>query len=100
MSHAEPTRSAKRSALSGIGGAGFVATLCSTSLLTIFMAIAPAQERKDANTVSDVAALAAGVAHEVAPSAFDVATLPASDSIDAKTDIAIFLQDGVPAPMQ
>jgi Protein of unknown function (DUF3306) len=42
----------------------------------------------------------AGGAPEVAPSAFDPAALPPLDSIDAQTDITVFLQSGVPAELQ
>jgi uncharacterized protein DUF3306 len=47
-------------------------------LLVTFMALALAQSRERANE------------------AFDLAALPALDSIDAQTDIAVFLQSGVP----
>jgi hypothetical protein len=81
-----------------IGSAGLLVTLCIALLLTIFIAIALAEGHEDENTAPGVAALTRD-ASELTASAFDPATLPSLDAIDAQTDITAFLQSGVPAEL-
>ena len=83
-----------------IGGAGLLVTLCIALLLAIFVAIAFAQAHEDENTAPGVAALPAGGTPEPTALAFDPATLPSLDAIDAQTDIIAFLQNGVPAELR
>lgn len=94
-----PNSAAKGTTLSVLGSAGATMTLCVACLLTIFVAIASAQESEHASNAPYLAALPAGGAEVTAPT-FDLAMLPTIDSIDARTDITIFLQGGVPAEMQ
>jgi hypothetical protein len=97
---ANPGSSTKETAKVLFGSAILLVTLWIAALLTPFLAIAFAQEREDRNTVPGVAALPAGGAPQVAPTAFDLAALPSLDSIDAQTDITVFLQSDVPAELQ
>ena len=83
-----------------IGGAGLLVTLCIALLLTIFAAIAFAQEHEGKNTAGRAAALPATGTSALTASAFDPATLPSLDSIDAHTDVTVFLRNGVPATLR
>jgi hypothetical protein len=70
--------------------AGLFISLCVVSLLNT-STIAFAQEREDAKTGHDFAAL-----HTDSMPAFDPAALPSLASIDMHTDISVFLRKGVP----
>jgi len=86
------TRSAKCTAIFIAGSTGLI-TLCFAWLLTTFVAAAAfAQESK----VSGAISLPVGTQIELNAST----SLPPLESIDAKTDITVFLQSGVPATLR
>jgi len=65
-------------------------------LLIAVVTLALAQEREQANQRPGSANLYASSTLEVTASGFDLSTLPTIESIDAQTDITVFLQRGVP----
>jgi hypothetical protein len=81
-------------------GRGLITTL---SIAWLFIVAAPfgfAQEREQGSEVSGVTELAARAAPEMNRSTIEPATLPSLDSIDAKTDITVFLRSGVRAELR
>src|SRR5690349_5675146 len=72
-----------------------VVALCITWLLVTFAASASGRERE--NETAGGAFLPSCVMPEAA---VDLRTLPSVEAIDAHTDIAVFLQDGVPAEVR
>jgi hypothetical protein len=70
------------------------------AFLVIFSGIALAQDHAASNTAPRVTALSVSLAGEAAPAAFDPAALPSLGSINAQTDIAVFLRSGVPDELQ
>jgi Protein of unknown function (DUF3306) len=93
MSQAEMNHSA----INFKGSASFLVTLC-IAWLVMFAPVAVAQDREKGTDASRLAA--ASDAPDVTVAAFDLAALPPLDSIDAHTNIAVFLQNGVPAEMR
>ncbi|HET9716509.1 MAG TPA: DUF3306 domain-containing protein [Pseudolabrys sp.] len=75
------------------GSTGFI-NFCAALLLVGSVAAASAEENTKATTVFANPASCAN------PSTFDIATLPPLTSIDADTDITVFLHDGVPAGLR
>jgi hypothetical protein len=75
-------------------------TLYIAAFLAIHVATAPARDLDDGNAALDIVARSAGGASDLIPSAFGPATLPPLDSIDAQTDITVFLHSRVPAPIR
>jgi hypothetical protein len=93
--------SAKETALLVFGSAFLITTLWIAAFLIIFTGIAFAQGRVEGSAAPRVAALpGSGAAEVAAPPAFDLAALPLLDSIDAQTDITVFLRSDVPAELQ
>jgi hypothetical protein len=96
MPQAETTRGAiisnKHKAICRAG----LIKLCISLLLIASVSIAFAQETKIAGNVSGVTALLDDGTANTAPSGFNFANLPSLDSIDAQTDITVFLKNGVP----
>jgi hypothetical protein len=70
------------------------------AFLIIFSGIALAQARTEGSTAPRVAALPGSVPLGTAPSACDATALPSLASIEAQTDITVFLRSGVPAELQ
>jgi hypothetical protein len=89
--------SAKETALLVLGSVFLIVTLWIAAFLIVFTGVAFAQSRAEKNTAPGLAALRGSSASETAPSRFDLAALPSLDSIDAQTDITVFLRGDVPA---
>src|SRR5262249_18008968 len=92
--------SAKHIAVFVIGSARLLINFCIVSFLIIIVTPAFAQEQERTNNVSGVAMLPVSDVAEVTSSAFGPVLLPSLDSIDAQTDITVFLQGGVPAELR
>jgi len=88
--------SGKGTAVFVTGSTGLLVRLCVASLLTVFVAIASAHGHEDEDKAPDVAALPASGALAGVPTGFDPVILPSLDSIDAQTNITVFLRSGVP----
>lgn len=76
-------------------GGNCVVALCITWLLVTFAASASGRERE--NETSGVTLLSSCGMPEAT---VDLRTLPSVEAIDAHTDIAVFLQDGVPVEVR
>jgi hypothetical protein len=66
----------------------------------VILASDPASHQIERGKPADAANSPERDAPEVTVSGFDAATLPPIESIDAQTDIAVFLQSGVPAELR
>jgi Protein of unknown function (DUF3306) len=78
----------------------FVFVLSIACLFISLTTLVLSQERADDNEILEAANLHASSVPEEPASALDLASLPSLDSIDAQTDITVFLQRGVPEGLQ
>ncbi len=92
--------SAKETTLLVLGSVFLIIVFWIAAFLIVFSGMALAQARAETSTAPRLAALPVSGAGEAAPAAFDPAALPSLASIDAQTEISVFLRSGVPAELQ
>src|SRR5262245_12322833 len=81
-------------------GSARLATSCFAWLLITSLATALAQGSEQVLEQLGVVTLSAGGASGANASTLEAATLPSIDSIDADTDVTVFLRSGVPAELR
>lgn len=96
----KPSADISHSVIFILASTGLVISLGMGLLVTVFLAIAFAQEREPAAPIPDTAACFMHIAKDNVPPLLNSTRLPSIDSIDGRTDISVFLQRNVPAEMR
>jgi hypothetical protein len=92
----KPSADISHSAIFILASTGLVISLGMGLLVTAFLAIAFSQEQEPAATIQDTAACFMHIAKDNVPPMLNSTGLPSIDSIDAQTNISVFLQRNVP----